>query len=152
MDTLDRLRRSYTRWAAPAALATLACWAFRQWSPEPLVGRAVTDVVGPATFILAAVLALALPLVHRARFVHTVRDAAAVPMDVFLRFERFQYVLALGAVYPALAGYLLDVSRFHFSGAFLMALYAAYYHFPSRKRVDHEVRLFRVDEGGGARP
>ncbi len=150
MNTLESLRRSYLRLAAPAALATAASWSLRHLWSGPSVGPDVKAVVGPASFILAAVFAVALPLWQRARFVHRVRGRKGVPMDEFLRFERGQFALALCAVYPALVGYLLDVSRFHFAGSFLLALYAAYYHFPSRRRVDVELRLFRVVDPGEA--
>jgi len=149
MDTLESLRRSYIRLAAPAALATAASWSYRHLWSGPLAETGVKALVGPVLFILAAVFAVALPLWHRARFVHRVRGRKGVPLDLFLRFERDQFALALAAIYPALAGYLLDVSRFHFSGAFLLALYAAYYHFPSRRRVAHEMRIFRVDAADG---
>jgi len=94
--------------------------------------------------VLSAAAALALPLWQRARFVYRVKDRKNLALDEFLRFERGQLALVMCAVYPALIGYLLDVSRFHFTGAFLLALYGAYYYFPSRRRVAHEMRLFRV--------
>jgi hypothetical protein len=67
-----------------------------------------------------------------------------VEPEEFLRFERIQMGLVMTSVYVASAGYLVDITRFHFAGAFLCALYGAYYYFPSQRRVDHERRIFRV--------
>jgi hypothetical protein len=46
--------------------------------------------------------------------------------------------------YLALPACLFELPKFHFTGTVLMALYAAYYYYPSKKRVDFDRRIFRV--------
>ena len=140
----NALFKRYLIMLVPAAILFGAWAVCRQAGLAPAAGKAITDVLGPAAFISAIVLAVAAPLLYRARFVKGVAGQQSVDADAFLAFQRSLLSLALLAPYAAFAAYVAGVSNFHFGGAFLAALYAAYYYFPSEKRVSHEMRLFRV--------
>jgi len=43
-----------------------------------------------------------------------------------------------------LVAYLLEFPRFYLAGTVLMALYAVYYYYPSKKRIQFERKIFRV--------
>ncbi|MGE4292002.1 MAG: hypothetical protein AB7E32_07325 [Desulfovibrio sp.] len=151
------LLRHYLFLVAPAAFV-MGLWAALKALDVvgPLQGLPVA-VLGPATFILAVVLALAAPRLLRARFVNSVAGERGVEDGPFLAFEKLLLTASLPATWAAAAAYVLEVNLFHFAGALLAALYAAYYYYPSPERVAHEMRLFRVgriatgtDSAGGA--
>lgn len=144
-DLRKTLFRRYLVMLVPAA-ALFGIWAACRMAGlvHPLDQR-YTQVIGPAIFIAAIVLAVALPLLYRVRFVKSVSGRENVATDEFLPFQTNLMSLALLASYAAAAGYMAGVSTFHFSGAFLAGLYAAYYYFPSQKRMAQEMRLFRVN-------
>ncbi len=150
MDT-DGIRKAlfkrYLLILLPAAVVLLGWAAFRNLAtpPAPLA----PETTGPAAFIGAVAFALALPLFLRDRFVKSVAKEKSVPADRFLSFELSALTVGLLSAYFAAAAYVCAVSQFHFGGSFLAALYAAYYYFPSRTRVAHEMRLFRVPSDGG---
>ncbi len=149
--TIDTIRasllRRYLLLLAPAAVL------FGAWAGLRLTGAVhpldprYTSVIGPAVFIAAILLAAALPLLYRVRFVKSVQGSHGVDAALFLSFQKNLTSLALLAAYAAAAGYMAGVANFHFSGAFLAALYGAYYYYPSRRRVAQEMRLFRVNGG-----
>ncbi len=143
----DSLLSTYRRWILPACLALACIWALRQMGVLDISSAAVDAVAGPAVFIAAIASALALPLLHRGHFVHRVQGLKSVPADELLEFERTQLRLVLLSCYAAAIGYLLDVSIFHFGGAFLAALYGAYFYYPTRRRVSRELVIFRASVG-----
>ena len=150
-DSLTRVRNSllstYRRWLLPAGLALACIWAARQTGVLAISSSAVDAVAGPAVFIAAIASALALPLLHRGHFVHRVQGLKGVPAEELLGFERTQLRLVLLSWYAAAIGYHLDVSVFHFGGAFLAALYGAYFYYPTRRRVSRELVIFRASVG-----
>lgn len=146
--TLDAVRkallRRYLTILAPST-ALFAVWAVcRQAGVVHPLNPQYTDLIGPTIFITAIVLAVALPLLYRIRFVKSVEGSRTVDAEAFVPFQLNLMSLALVASYAAAAGYMTGVSNFHFSGAFLASLYSAYYYFPTERRVAQEMRLFRV--------
>lgn len=138
------LFRRYILMLAPAAIIFCGWAACRQAGLAP--GPTAITIIGPAAFITAIVLAVALPLFYRATFVRSVEGRKNVDIARFLSFQLGSMTMALLAPYAAAAGYVAGVSNFHFGGAFLASLYAAYYFFPSEKRIAQEMRLFRVSQ------
>ena len=102
------------------------------------------SVLAPTLFILAAVFSLGLPMLYRAWFAHRLRDHQQVSRPDFMRFERRLIYIALVTPYLALVALAFKVPGFHFTGIVLMAFYAAYYFYPSKKRVTYEKKIFRM--------
>ncbi|MEF2231298.1 MAG: hypothetical protein V3571_10255 [Pseudodesulfovibrio sp.] len=145
LDTLRaRLIRHYALLIAPAGIVLAAWAACRQLAR---VAPFHPEIIGPLAFIGAIVLALGAPILVRARFVRRVAASASVDADTFLAFEKGLLNLVLGSAYFAAAAYVCSATLFHFGGAFLAALYGAYYYYPTRTRVAAEARLFRVTGG-----
>ena len=101
-------------------------------------------IVSPLIFILSVVFAMALPIFLRTVFSHKVRHQQSVSEAEWIRFERQFLYIALITPYLALLAYLFNLPKFHFAGTVLMALYAIYYYYPSKKRIEFERRIFRV--------
>ena len=87
---------------------------------------------------------IALPIFFRTLFAHNVRQEKSISETDLLRFERTFLCIALVTPYIALAGYILELPRFHLGGTVIMALYAVYYYYPSERRIRFEKRIFRV--------
>jgi len=99
----------------------------------------------PLIFILSAIFALALPIFYRTLFAHRRRHLIGiVPAELF-KFERNLIGMTMVTPYLAMVAYLMGLPRFHLAGIILIALYAVYYYYPSRKRITFEERIFRVD-------
>jgi hypothetical protein len=77
-------------------------------------------------------------------FANKVRHHTEISEAEWLKFERNSIRIALVTPYLTLAAHFLEVPRFHLSGTILMALYAVYYFYPSKKRIAFERRIFRV--------
>ena len=152
METHYLLQRSYRRLLLPAAVGLGLLPVIRHAAP----GTVVTDVspwaLGPMFFIVAVTLAVAGPILLRSAFAQQMRCRQRVSEDEFLRFQRRVIRCALFSVYLACAAAWLALPRFHATGILLAALYAAYYHYPSRRRIDFDRRLFRVGETPHAEP
>jgi len=95
-------------------------------------------------FVLAALTAMAGPVLVRTVFAHGVRNNKQVDPEVFLKFEMRLLYIVLTTPWFALAAYGCDFEKFYTAGIVLMALYAAYYYYPSEKRINFDKRIFRV--------
>ncbi|MBW1715603.1 MAG: hypothetical protein JRJ77_07220 [Deltaproteobacteria bacterium] len=102
------------------------------------------ELLAPLLFVLSVVFAIALPIFFRTLFAHNIRDQKSVSEAALLRFERSFLHIVLVTPYVTLSAYVFALPRFHLAGTVLMALYAVYYYYPSRKRIQFERRIFRV--------
>jgi hypothetical protein len=107
----------------------------------PYVDHPTWDVV---LFVLAALFAVALPLLYRVLFANAHRGKAGVAFGAFYRFENNSMVVALFSVWIAVGASLIAVSGFHMAGIFLLTLYACYVFYPSRRRLISDGRVFRA--------
>jgi hypothetical protein len=107
---------------------------------------AFMPLLASAIFIVAAVCAVAVPVFMRALFAHRLREAHRASAEQLLTLERNILRVALVAPYMGLAGFFFAIPKFHLAGTFLAALYALYYHYPSRRRIAFDKRIFRVTE------
>jgi hypothetical protein len=139
----DRLKKIYFIFLIPAIVGFLAVGICRQVKPGITVPDPLMAVIAPAIFILAAVFAIAGPILYRSFFAHRQRKRVKVPPLVLYQFERNLTGLALVVPYLAMVGYFLQLPRFHLAATFLMALYAIYYYYPSQKRIAFDRKIFR---------
>jgi hypothetical protein len=95
-------------------------------------------------FVAAAVTAIAGPLFLRALFAHSVRHRRQVDTARFLTFQRRLLWMSQTTVYLAFSAVVCGFPRFYTAGIVLMGLYAMYYHYPSRQRIDFDKKIFRV--------
>jgi len=98
----------------------------------------------PIVFILTALFAIALPIFYRSYFAHIHRHRIRVSAKELESMETRTIALVMLAPYLALLAYGLNLPRFHLCGTILMALYAVYYFYPSRKRLDNQMKLYRI--------
>ena len=143
----SRLRKYYYRLLFPAggvSVIVLGCRALGLINPLPLLH----DIwLSAAVFILACIPSVAGPIMLRAVFAHRMREANRTPEEDFYRFQKRLIWMMLPAVYLASMTGLAELPRFFHAGILLSALYAAYYQYPSQRRIASDQRVFRVDHG-----
>jgi Ca2+/Na+ antiporter len=128
----------------PALAGFIGAAVLRQVQPPPPIPVQLETLAAPALFILAAVLAVAAPILVRALFAHQQRDLRRVSQTELFKFERRLLFMAMSVPYLALTAYTLQLPRFHLAGTLLMALYAVYYYYPSTRRVALDKRIYRT--------
>jgi hypothetical protein len=93
---------------------------------------------------LAASFSILLPLWLRIFFIRKVQGQREVSVEQFIQFEKTFILIAELSLYVVLIAYLLKVPKTQMLFIALFGFYAAYYYFPSSKRIHHEKKLFRV--------
>jgi hypothetical protein len=144
---VDAIRKTFQRWyltlLLPACLAMLGL-AFTRTSGSELV---VSQAGRPLTIlflVLAGLLAFALPLWLRILFVRSQEGNGGVELNGFISFEKRFILVGILATYMVPLGYLCKIPQVPLFWIMLFALYAGYYYFPSHKRIDLELKIFRV--------
>lgn len=95
-------------------------------------------------FVAAVMTAIAGPIFLRTLFAHSVRARQHVDAAGFLKFQRRLLQMSQTTVYLAFAAVWLNFPRFYAAAIVLMGLYAMYYYYPSRQRINFDKKIFRV--------
>ena len=140
-----RLKRYYCRWLLPCAATVAALVIAGHLHLIHSLRLDVAHRLAPLLFVAAVVLAVAVPVFLRASFAHRVRTLRRVSGEDFYLLQRRQIGTALTATYLIPVACLVELPAFYQAGIVLAALYAAYYQFPSARRIAFDRRIFRVD-------
>lgn len=140
----DKLKRSYFKILAPAILGFILVSIARTFDFIHIEHIPYEELFVPLVFVLSVISAIAFPIFFRVLFAHKMRQEKSTPKSDFIKFERKCMYIALITPYLTLIAYLLEFPPFFLAGTFLMALYATYYFYPSKKRIEFEKRIFRV--------
>jgi len=138
------LRKTYFALLVPVVVALVLIYLAKTYKLLTLNHIAFLNIVAALTFILAVVFAIGLPVFMRSLFAHKMRDRTHVSREELIKLERTLIYISLVTPYLTLIGYLLEFPRFYFTGTVLTALYALYYYYPSKKRIQFDRRIFRV--------
>ena len=138
------LKQAYYRRLLPALAAVAAAAAVRGFSQADSLTPAAARITGVVLFTGAVLAAVGLPIWIRTAFANRVRMQRSVEETDFAGFQRRLITAALVAPYLAAAAIALPLDAFYQGGAVLAALYGAYYHYPSQRRIAFDRRLFRV--------
>ncbi|MEA2038532.1 MAG: hypothetical protein U9N82_01715 [Thermodesulfobacteriota bacterium] len=138
------LKKTYFALSIPAFLGLILVYLLKTLDCFPAGQIESLKYIAPLTFVLSVVFAIALPIFFRTLFVHRIRHQKSTSEAELIKFERNFLYIALVAPYLMLIAYLLEFPRFYLAGTVLMALYAIYYYYPSKKRIQFERRIFRV--------
>lgn len=140
----DALKKTYLSLLLPAVVTLLLAYGARGTGLIPAYSNISVNFIAPCFFVLSVALAVAAPILLRSVFAHRVRNQQTVAELAFVRFEKRLIGVALISPYLLLPAYLLNFPDFYFIGMVLSALYAAYYFYPSKRRIQFEKRIFRV--------
>ena len=97
-------------------------------------------------FVLASITAIAGPLFLRSLFAHFMRDEKQVPINSFIKFEKGLISISMLTPFFAFIAIVCEFEKFYSASIIMLALYAIYYYYPSKKRVDFDKKIFRINE------
>ena len=140
-----RLIRIYLTLLIPAVTGFMAVYVIHWIQPPISYPAPFVAIIAPVIFIIAAVFAVAGPILYRSLFAYQQRDYLKVSQPKLFKFEKILIGISMVTPYTALAAYYLQLPRFYSAATFLMALYAIYYSYPSQKRIAFEKSIFRAD-------
>ncbi len=144
VKTSKILKRTYFRQLffsiVLVGIAYLLKYHFKLSSSAQLPTKTVSMVV----IALAGIFGIALPVFYRSYFVYKIRDQKQIQPDAFIRFERVLLSTALLTPYFLVISLLINMSEPANILIALFALYAAYYYYPSAKKVRFEMKIFRI--------
>jgi len=140
------LQRLYVLLLAPAIAGCIAVFLLEKAHGPVFVSPPYPEVIVPLVFIFSVVFAVALPILCRSLFANKMRGRQYTSAGEWLRFERILLCVAMVTPFFALAAHILRLPRFHYAGTAIMALYAVYYYYPSKRRIAFDKRIFRVRE------
>lgn len=140
----DKLRRTYFTLLIPAIAGFIAISIVKKFSLIEFGHITFQEIFAPFVFVLSVVFAIAWPIFFRTLFAHKNRHQKSISEVDLIKFERSFLYIALVTPYLTLTAYLLEFPSFYLAGTVLMALYAVYYYYPSKKRIQFERRIFRV--------
>ncbi|MGD8520032.1 MAG: hypothetical protein PVF56_02705 [Desulfobacterales bacterium] len=138
------LKRTYFTLLLPAVAGFIISFVLQHFQLVDWTIPRFTAILPPAIFIVSVCTALALPILYRTVFANNVRHQTSTAEKDWLKFERNLLYIALATPYVGLIAQILQLPRFHLAGTIIMALYAVYYYYPSKKRITFDRRVFRV--------
>jgi uncharacterized membrane protein len=141
---VDDIRRTYFTLLIPAIAGFIVISIVKKFNLLEVGRIAFQEIFAPLVFVLSVVFAIAWPIFFRTLFAHKMRKKKRVSEVDLIKFERNFLYIALVTPYLTLIAYLLEFPRFYLAGTVLMALYAVYYYYPSKKRIQFERRIFKV--------
>ena len=142
---VGELRKTYFTLLVPAILGLAFIYIAKTLELFSISHIESLKFLAPFIFVASVASAVALPIFFRTIFAHRMRDEKSVSQLDLIKFQRTLIYISLITPYLILPAYLFEVPRFYLGGTVLMALYAAYYYFPSEKRIQFEKRIFRVE-------
>ena len=138
------LKRTYFSLLLPAVVGFVCIFVLRHFHLVRWDIPQIPGVIPPIIFIVSASFAVALPILYRSLFANKMRQQTSTSEADWLKFERTLICIALLTPYVCLIAQILELPRFHLAGTIIMALYAVYYYYPSKRRIEFDRRVFRV--------
>jgi hypothetical protein len=138
------LKRTYFKLLLPAVAGFILIFVLQHYLRVSFKIPQIPTIFYPLVFIASVCFAVALPIFYRTVFANKRRHQTRTAEEDWLKFERNLLYIAMAAPYVALIAQILQLPRFHLGGTIIMALYAVYYYYPSKRRIEFERRVFRV--------
>ena len=138
------LKRTYFTLLLPAVAGFILIFVLQHSHLVSFNIPQIPPILYAIIFIASVCFAVALPIFYRTVFANKRRHQTRTAEEDWLRFERNLLYIAMATPYVALIAQVLRLPRFHLGGTIIMALYAVYYYYPSKRRLKFERRIFRV--------
>jgi len=138
------LKRTYFTLLLPAVAGFILIFVLQYFHLLSFNIPQIPPIFYPIIFIASVCFAVAMPIFYRTVFANKRRHQIHTSEEDWLKFERNLLYIAMATPYIALIAQILQLPRFHLAGTIIMALYAVYYYYPSKKRIAFERRIFRV--------
>ncbi len=141
-ELLALLRRFYWIVLAPALIAL----GLSGFLVADIPGTGSSRAVSVAFLVISGGLAVVLPLWQRIFFGRNTTRGSSVGRDSFVSFQKRFMLSGLLSVYVVPLAFLCNIDKIPLLWIIILALYAAYYYYPSQRRVEMDSRIFRVQE------
>jgi hypothetical protein len=141
------LKRTYFTLLLPAVLGFILIFAIRHFHLLSFNIPQFPSAIPPFIFIVSVCFAVALSIFYRTLFANKMRHQTRTSEREWLKFESNLLYIAMITPYLGLIAQILQLPRFHLAGTIVMALYAVYYYYPSKRRIEFDRRVFRVKAG-----
>lgn len=141
---IKSLRKIYIVSLIPLLAAFIVLGLGRSLKPALFTGHIMPVFFTIIIFVLSAVTCLALPVLIRTIFANSVKEKKAVTEEEFSKFEKRLLYVAMITPWFSFTGYLCNFPKFYLASINLMAIYALYYYFPSKKRINFDKKIFRL--------
>ncbi len=106
-----------------------------------------TNKIGRTALILfSAFTGIIFPIWNRLILVKKMRDDKKIDYARFYDFEQLQIIVPLTTLYIVLLGYFMKVPKVQEFVLAIIGFYAAYYSFPSEKRISLDRKIFRIKD------
>jgi hypothetical protein len=139
----QEIQTHYVKLILPAGLCCVVLFILERLNIPVFLGE--ISKAGTIVFIvLSALFSIVLPLWYRIFFIRKVKGQKRVSVEQFVKFEKTFLLIAELALYVVLIAYVFRTPKVQMVFIALFGFYAAYYYFPSQKRIHHEKKLFRV--------
>ncbi len=138
------LKRTYFTLLLPAVAGFVTVFVLQHFHPADWNILKIPGLIPSLVFIVSVCFAVALPIFYRTLFANKIRHQTHTAEEDWLKFERNLLYIAMITPYVSLMAQILRLPRFHLAGTIIMALYAVYYYFPSKRRIAFDRRVFRV--------
>ncbi len=139
-----KLKKLYFLQLTPALFLMVLFFFFREqftWQGViPLHGNLFSDIL----IALAVLIGIAFPMFFRSFFVHKIKDKTKIPEEIFLRFEKILMTFSLITPYFLVLAIAFGMENKANIFLTILALYASYYYYPSVKKMNFEMKLFRM--------
>ncbi len=139
----EEIRSYYLKLIIPAVLCCLFIFFLERMNIDVFLGE-ISKAGTVLLIFLAASFSILLPLWFRIFFIRKVKGQKNVSAEQFIKFEKTFILIAELSLYVVLIAYLFKTPKIQMLFIALFGFYAAYYYFPSLKRINHEKKLFRV--------
>jgi hypothetical protein len=139
------LKRTYFTLLLPAVAAFILIFVLLHFHLVNFDVPQTPPILYPIIFIASVCFAVAFPIFYRTVFANKRRHQTHTAEEDWLKFESNLLYIAMATPYVSLIAQILKLPRFHLAGTIIMALYAVYYYYPSKRRIEYERRVFRVN-------
>lgn len=115
---------------------------FKWHGNMPAPGHLINDIL----IALAAAIGIAFPVFFRSFFVFKIKDKKVISEEIFIRFERILITFSLITPYFLVFSLAFNMKSNANIFITILALYGAYYYYPSVRKMKFEMKVFRINQ------
>ncbi len=138
------LQKTYFALISPAVILSAALFLLQYFGLREGSEELPSRFFMISVFVAAITTGVAFPIFFRALFFGKVKEKGFVTRgEFFAHQKKMLYVISV-TPYLALFAAYFGFDAFYFGGTALAAIYAIYYHFPSKKKIEFDKKVFMV--------
>ena len=140
------LRKTYFKLLIPLVIMLIIFYLLKILGALDNIQIGYLKFISVLFFILAGIFGIALPIFYRTLYISKLKNIKAISIEEFIKFENRLIIISMITPYFIIMPIVFNFTDFYFGGIILFSLYAAYYFYPSKARIDFEKRIFRIKE------